>query len=235
MVAALQSLSVACLAAYAGVLALTRPSPFGRYFFPILPLVLLLASAGVIGVVHWLRNASWPRRDARLDSAAAVVAVGLCCLTLAMLLGRSPTPVGNAQERFVDRLETSVGYQDLSAMAGLIRGSNGGVIARDSAIQAVVPENQVFTHYLLTEPEYVTFLTWPTDDAAVAVLKQRNIEWVLLRNDPRWERDYHVWVTVTYGQAPRHYLEIAQSPYFEQAYTGGVYTLYRLRPEATVP
>lgn len=228
-------LAVSCLAAYAGVLAVTRPSPFARYFFPILPLVLLLASAGLVSVAHWLRHAAWPKRGASLESLSPIIAAGLGVLVVTILAGYPPPPVDQAHDRFVNRLETSAGYKDMTAMAELIDATNGGVIARDSAIQAVVPDNQVFTHYLLSEQEYVTFLTWPSDRTVAAVLRDREIEWVLLRNDTRWERDYHVWVNVAYGQAPRHYTEIVSSPYFVRAYSGSIYTLYRLLPDATAP
>ncbi|HJT93303.1 MAG TPA: hypothetical protein VJ777_15430 [Mycobacterium sp.] len=223
-----------CFGAYLAVLAITRPSPFARYYFPVIPLVILVVAAGVLAVANRLTSASFqlcppPERHNRTSGAIALVIIAVA---LASLVGLS-SAVADARHGFVDRLHTSPGYRDITAMAPLIAASEGGVIARDSAVQPFVPDNQVYTHFLLTEEEYATFLSWPDDAEAVRVLRAHSIDWVLLRNDIRWERDYHVWLTVEYGLQPQHYARVAVSPNFELVYSGSVYTLYRLRSSST--
>jgi hypothetical protein len=211
-----------CLAAYAGVLLFTRPAPYARYFFPILPLVVLFVSAGI-----WVAIENAGSVVGRAGLIALIVATGAVAL-----LGEVPSPVSSAQYRYVDRLETSSGYGDFTAMAELISNTKGGVIARDSSLQALIPNNQMFTHYLLSEDDYVTFLSWRDDGSVIAMLKRRGIEWVLLYQDPRWERDYHVWLERAYGVAPDHYVRVTTSPWFEHVYQGERFQLYHLRPDA---
>jgi hypothetical protein len=139
--------------------------------------------------------------------------------------------VDTAHFKFVDRLDSSTGYHDLTEIAGIISASDGGVIARDSVIQQLVPDNQVFTHFLLSEDDYVTYLSWPDDDDVATMFRERGIEWALLYKDRRWERDYHVWLTKTYAVEPAHYRRITYSPIVDQVYVGEVYLLYHLRPD----
>jgi len=115
-------------------------------------------------------------------------------------------------------------------LAGQNSRTDGGVIARDSAIQQLVPDNQVFTHFLLSEADYVTYLSWPDDDDVAEMFEREGIEWALLYKDRRWERDYHVWMTMTYGMEPKHYRRLALSPQFRKAYSGKLYELYHLEP-----
>lgn len=220
---------------YTAVLVVTRPAPFPRYFYPVMPLVTLLVTAGIVAVATGLtaetagRNAKALANGPRVALIAAVWA-----LAVLPLVGVLPDAVATAHFRYNDRLATSQGYRDLAAMADQIRRTDQGVIARDSSIQAELPENQVYTHFLLTEPEYVTFLSWPSDAAVLSVLRDRGISWVILVNETRWERDYHVWLPTTYFLRVQHYEKIRVSPNFRLAYEGEVYTLYTLADPSAV-
>lgn len=212
---------IACLAAYGSLLLVTRPAPYARYFFPVLPLVILLASAGLWTGLGGIGSAL----GRPVLAAFAVAAAAL------PLLGELPPAVATSHFRFVERLDSSPGYKDLLAMADHISQTDGGIVARDSAIQQVVPNNQVFTHFLLSEDDYVMYLSWPDDAAVAEMFQRRKIEWALVYNDLKWERDYNVWLEAAYGVEPRHYQRIADSPYFERVYAGRAYQLYHLDPD----
>jgi hypothetical protein len=212
------------------MLLITRPAPFARYYFPLLPLIVLLVSAGILALYKNLVEEARATASSDRRRALAIACAGV--LALLPVLGVAPSAVKDAHFRYHERLEGSAGYQDMMAMRELIQAGAGGVIARDSAIQAELPDNQVYTHYLLSEAEYVTFLSWPSDEQAVDVLRRRGISWVILVNDLRWERDYHVWLPATYGIPVRHFARVPASPGFREAYKGRVYSLYELLPSA---
>jgi hypothetical protein len=193
-----------------------RPAPFAKYFYPILPLVTLLVAAGFLAL---LRNLDQPRNRAMI--AMTCLAMGLLFLMV------KPGPVDVAHSRYVDRLDTSPGYHDMLAVATSIDDKRG-VISRDAIIQQLIPDNALNSIFGLTEADYVTYLSWPSDDAVLAVFDKYDIGWVLLyTNVERWELGFNVWLPEAYGVQPQHYLAIENSPSFARAYSGPVYTLYR--------
>jgi hypothetical protein len=211
------------LSAYLLVLVWTRPAPFARYYFPILPLLALLVSAGLFGTFQVLDRS---RCGAPIARPALTIVV--CMLGILPFLGHHSSAVSDAQYRFVDRLDSSVGYQDFLSMASIIEGSGSqaGIIARDSSMQALLPANQIYTHFLLTEDEYATFLAWQEEEPVADLLESRGVRWVLVHNDPRWERDYHLWLPAYHGVPVRHFEMIERSSLFRTAYAGRIYTLY---------
>ncbi len=222
---------LACFGIYGALLEFTRPSPFARYYFPILPLLVGLIAAGLFAIARTIAESG----GAASEHSVALRTRLILCLVMVVvagffLVGHQPQALVDAHRRYVAALDTSAGADDLSTMAQMIGATRGGVIARDSTIQQLVPDNQVYTHFLLTEPEYVNYLAWPNDATVRATLDARDIEWVILRNDVRWERDYNVWLAKSYGVPPQHYLRIAASPLFEVAYRGPIYTLYHAVP-----
>lgn len=104
-----------------------------------------------------------------------------------------------------------------------------GIIARDQVMQAFVPGSQVHNPLSIEEDDWVTYLSWPDEEAVLTVLNKYNIGWVVLRQDIRFERDYHgSWLINETGQLPRHYLEIENASNFEKVATGDYYILYRV-------
>ena len=222
-------LAVSSIALYVLVLAVTRPAPFARYYFPILPMVVLLAAGGVYAVYSAVVDAASRHSQGRQAIVRLASIALLAVVPLMSLFGYPPASIAVARHSYVGRLDTSTGYTDLLAMSSMIRASDGGVIGRDAAIQTLIPHNQAYTHFLLDEHDYVTYLMWKDDPSVIEMFHRQNIDWVLLRNDITWERDYNLWLRPAYGSDPQHYLRVAESPYFELAYQGQIYTLYHLR------
>jgi hypothetical protein len=89
----------------------------------------------------------------------------------------------------------------------------------------------------MSEPDFVTYLSWPNEEAVLEVLNREHIGWILLYRDAeKWEHDYNVWLERVYGMPPRHYAEIGVSQNFRKVYEGAIYVLYEvLAKQAVLP
>jgi hypothetical protein len=205
---------------FLATLAFVRPSPFVRYYYPIFPLVILLASLGAYAIWHQLTSGVGPR----FAALTLVLALAMTALVSPLTL----SVPAKYQYKYAERLHTSSSYRDMSRIAGIIDDKRG-VVGRDSAIQVLIPKNQTHTVFLISEEDYVTYLSWPSDEAALAVLDKYGIGWLLLYKDAeRWERDYNVWLQRVYGIPPRHYLAIESAQGIEKVYDGRIYALYKV-------
>jgi hypothetical protein len=84
----------------------------------------------------------------------------------------------------------------------------------------------------LTEREYVTFLTWPSDAAVIDVMRRHDIEWVFVPQQPwKWVKRYNnIWLVPKYGREARYNREVKKSPSFCRALRVGGAALYKLDP-----
>jgi hypothetical protein len=81
----------------------------------------------------------------------------------------------------------------------------------------------------LTEDEYVTYLTWPSDEEVLEVLARHDIGWVVLHNDHRFERGYNdVWLLPFHGRPSRQIEALAASPNFCLSFEANLYRLYKV-------
>ncbi|MEX2225312.1 MAG: hypothetical protein WEB52_02540, partial [Dehalococcoidia bacterium] len=226
---------VSCIILQFTLILLTRPSAHARYFYPLLPLLVLLAAGGLFWMSSVLASVL---RDSSLTGAGLGFGRRHVMILASLFVGSvslisAPSAPSDAHHYFVERPERDMALRDIRALAPLIDGTTGGVIARDSAVQHFLPDNQVFTHFLLSEEDYVTYLSWRSDQSVVEMLTRNGIEWVLIRNNRlRWEHDYNVWLEHAYGVPPLHYVRVDRSPAFDEVYSDYAYRLYRLKPEA---
>jgi hypothetical protein len=83
----------------------------------------------------------------------------------------------------------------------------------------------------LTEDEFATYLTWPSDDEVIEVLERRDIGWALVTTDTVREVAYHdTWLVPARGAPSRHVEALAASPAFCAVDRNEGYVLYRLGP-----
>jgi hypothetical protein len=83
----------------------------------------------------------------------------------------------------------------------------------------------------LTEEDYVTYLTWPSDDAVIEMMERHDIGWVLLHPIRVLELNYNdTWLVPHHGLPARHVEAVMTSPRFCLWYEVGGYTLYKLGP-----
>jgi hypothetical protein len=212
---------LACIGFFVITLAVIRPAPYPRYFYPIFPLVTLLAAFGAFTI--------W-RTLTRLGPAHHVLGLGLACgIGASLYFGYTTSTVSDYQTKYAGRLDSSPTYRDMRGIARTIDDSRG-VIGRDSSMQILLPDNLIHTVFLVSEPDYVSYLSWQDEESVVGVLLRYDIGWVLLYKDAeRWEHGYNVWLERAYDLPPHHYVAIQDSDNFELAFDGGILQLYRLK------
>lgn len=192
-----------------------QPTP--RYFSPFWPGMALLAGL----TVAWLlrrRHIVW-----RVLGVSALVL--LACLVPLSL--RASTREGTT---LADRVDT---YRD---MVAVIDDGKGVIGARALPLVAADIDTRTFGGQFLTENDYVTYLTWPSDEAVLEVLERYDTGWVVVRKMQSLEVDYHnTWLVPHHGLQARHPDMVASSPNFCTAFTGAGVTLYKLDPSGQDP
>ncbi|MGH2812269.1 MAG: hypothetical protein ACRDI1_06100, partial [Actinomycetota bacterium] len=87
-----------------------------------------------------------------------------------------------------------------------------------------------YGHHVLSESEWVTFLTWPSDETVLAMLAKRDVEWAVV-GLRRGEVSYHqTWVSAAYGLEVRHDDRLATSSLFCRVLDVPPAVLYRAAP-----
>lgn len=209
----LSRFALACVVTFVAALLYRKVPFYERYFSP-----LMIAGALGAGVaVHLLA-----RRSAVLK-AAAVAAL------LALVVG--------AASGYVDALdlarlrEKSTLRGPLPRIVREIDDGKGVIGSRVTQLLFVDPNLKTFGGQFLSEHDYVTYLTWPSDRAVIAMLRRHDIGWVLISPRQRREITYHnTWLVPAYGKTARHVQSVAASPNFCEVRFVRGYVLYKLGP-----
>jgi hypothetical protein len=191
------------------------PPPFPRYFAPLLPGLALCAAA----VPPLLRR----RLPSRLGLAAAVVSIGAlaaaACSSWATTVERATTA------------ERSVRDGSLPELAERVDDDKGVIGARVGRLTMVDADQPIWGTVYLSEEEFVTYLTWPSDEAVIEVMEDHDIGWALVGEDRRLEVDYHnAWLRRAYGRTAEQPERLTESPNFCLVTQVPGYLLYRLGP-----
>jgi hypothetical protein len=196
-------------------LVVRTPPPFPRYFAPLLPGLALCAAA----VPALLRKRLGPRLG--LVSALVVVAAlgAAACSSWVTTVERATTA------------ELSVRDGPLPALAERIDDGKGVIGARVGRLTMVDDDVPIWGTVYLSEEEFVTYLTWPSDEAVIDVMEDHDIGWALVGEDRRLEVDYHdAWLEPAYGESAHQVERLADSPNFCLVAQVPGYSLYRLGP-----
>jgi hypothetical protein len=196
-------------------LVVRTPPPFPRYFAPLLPGLALCAAA----VPALLRKRLGPRLG--LVSALVVVAAlgAAACSSWVTTVERATTA------------ELSVRDGPLPALAERIDDGKGVIGARVGRLTMVDDDVPIWGTVYLSEEEFVTYLTWPSDEAVIDVMEDHDIGWALVGEDQRLEVDYHdAWLEPAYGESAHQVERLADSPNFCLVAQVPGYSLYRLGP-----
>lgn len=164
----------------------------------------------------------------RLTSRAARAAVGLA------LVGLVVTVAANYRQT-VDKLqglERSVALGPYPRFAEAMPPGSGAIGTRSVYLNLVSTDVRVFGGQFLTEREYVTFLTWPSERAVLEVMARHDIEWVVVPNDAwKWVVDYNeLWLAPNHGASARYHGEVKRSRSFCLATSFRGAALYKLDP-----
>jgi hypothetical protein len=204
-------------------LVVRTPPPFPRYFAPLLPGLALCAAA----VPALLRR----RIGGRLGLVGALVVVAA--------LGAAACTSWTTTVERATTAERSVGNGPLPQLAARIDDDKGVIGARVGRLTMVDPDRPIWGTVFLSEQEFVTYLTWPSDEAVIDVMEDHDIGWALVGEDRRLEVDYHdAWLEPAYGRSAHQVERLAASPNFCLVAQVPGYSLYRLgacRPGDTGP
>jgi hypothetical protein len=159
--------------------------------------------------------------------ALSRLAAGVLVVALGIGAGASLVRVTGDVEDQDDRLAAS----GLEATADRITDDRGVIGVRVSRLKWVGSDAPIWSSQFLTEDEYVTFLTWPSDEAVLEVLDRHDIGWVLVSPDQSLELRYdQAWLRPTYHEDVRHVDAVAGSPCFRLVNPADRYRLYERRP-----
>jgi hypothetical protein len=211
---------VAAAGLFVAALVVKVPPPFPRYLAPILPGMALASGLAV----DLLRRRG--RGGRRLAAAAVGVLTVGAVLSYSTLLARS----GDAAER--------VRASRLHELADVIDDGRGVIGARAGQLLYVDRRIPVWGTLFLSEEEFATYLTWPSDAKVIEVLRRHDIGWALVSLHGSLEFDYHnVWLRPSRGQTARHLEALFASPSFCRmpVPADAGYILYRLGPCGSEP
>jgi hypothetical protein len=196
-------------------LVVRTPPPFPRYFAPLLPGLALCVAA----VPALLRKRLGPRLGL-LTALVVVAALGAAaCSSWATTVDRTTTA------------EHSVRDGPVPALAERIDDGKGVIGARVGRLTMVDADVPIWGTVFLSEEEFVTYLTWPSDEAVIGVMEDHDIGWALVGEDRRLEVDYHdAWLEPAYGRSAHQVERLADSTNFCLVDQVPGYSLYRLGP-----
>ena len=245
------------LAKWAGLIPKSIPDVFGETGFLalllLIPLVLLArgrfrwfvlgAVAFFLAIVAYRRIPFYPRYFSQLVIAAAIGA-GVGIAKLSRVKGRAGTVATGValagllacaamnMTWIVDRVaedQRAIQNGPLPRVVEAIDEPRSVIGARSGQVTFVDPYIRTYGGQFLTEDEYVTFLTWPSDAKVVDLMERHDIGWVLLNPLRRLEVAYHdTWIEPEYGLKVQHFQEIRKSPNFCHVLSADGYELYRL-------
>jgi hypothetical protein len=189
---------------------------FPRYYSPLYPGMAVVT--GVL-VAVLARQRDLPRR-----LGAAVVVAGLG-------VGAAVTfqSVHDRAEGIRAATEDALPVQQL---VGSIDDDRGVIGARaHQIVYGVRAGTPTWGDQYLTEEEYVTYLSWPSDEVVIDLLERHDIGWVVIHANRLLETTYNdVWLHPFHGVSARHVEAVAASPRFCRWYEGGSYLLFKLGP-----
>jgi hypothetical protein len=191
--------------------------PFYPRYFSILTVGACLAASTTL--VHLLRSPSG--RSRRLAVLGAVLLAGFSAVAYYAML------------REAHKLQGHVLGGPYKRLAALIPPDQGVIGTRSNYLNFTSTDVRAYGEQFLTEKEYVTFLTWPSDEAVVSVMHRHGIRWIFVTRRPKyWIHAYHnTWLLPAYGKVARYDLMVARSPEFCQYKKIGGVRLYRLKIE----
>jgi hypothetical protein len=195
--------------------ALYRRLPFYTRYFSL----LLVGNALAAGLAFQLLNKA--SRARRVAGALALVGLVVTAVlsygtTIRKLQGREATFANGLYARF----------------AAEIPPRDGVIGTRSNYLNFVSADVRTYGGQFLTEREYVTFLTWPSDAAVIDVMRRHDVDWIFVPQNPwKWVKRYNdVWLVPNYGREARYYREVTKSPSFCRALKVRGAALYKLDP-----
>lgn len=101
-------------------------------------------------------------------------------------------------------------------LAQEIRPREGVVGTRSFYLNQTSTNPSAYGGQFLSESEYRTLLTWPSDAAVIELMRRRDAAWLLVpQGQATWVARYNdIWLSRAYGEHARYPREVARSPSF---------------------
>ena len=207
---------VVVVVAFILALVVAAPGTYGRYLSPLGVGAAIVAGCGAAA----LADADWLGRWRAQGRALAAVAVVVVVLLAAIQIG---TNVRSHQGE-VRRLSPY-----LTSLADRIPPGEGVMGVRSNLMVYVNPNLHTLYGRTMSEKDFVTYLTWPSDKAVIRMMRRLGVTWVVVRDSKFAETTYHeTWLRPVYGKRDRHAHEINQSDRFCREARVGHTVLYRI-------
>jgi hypothetical protein len=195
----------AFFAIYIASMLYTKPAPYPRYFLPLIPGFALLAAIGFQRVWKQLR--------------VTRPLVPIACITI---LGVVTGATYFQQIRDVRERDAGIAVGPFRHIASLVDDGKGVIGVRSPQLLYVDDDVQVWGSLYLDEKEYVTYLTWPSDDEVLRMFAKHNIGWIYIQDNRLLEYLYPAtWLLPTYHLLPRFVSGILASPKVCPVYVSG--------------
>ena len=205
--------TLACLGLFLASILITQVPLYPRYYSPLLPGLALLAATAVP-----LLRRRFP--DVRfLGVGLTVLIAAAATLSFVRVAGE------------VDSRRAGVAAGPYHELAAAIDDDRAVVGSRAHQLNWVEPDIRAYGPQFLTEEEFATYLSWPSDAEVLAMFEQHNIGWVLTTPYRRLEAGYHdTWLSRFHDTTSRHLPRLRKSPSMclERKLQG--YALYRVGP-----
>ncbi|HEY3209474.1 MAG TPA: hypothetical protein VGL18_06715 [Actinomycetota bacterium] len=206
----LRWLAVAGLAIYMGP-AIVRQAPlYPRYFSPLAVGAALAAGAALPLMRDRISRGTW-----------------LIAPVLAALFAMSVIALGT-MGRLAAVRERQIVSGPYLALAEIVNDGKGVIGARTAQLLFADSHIETYGTQFLEEREFVTYLTWPSDQAVISMMKARNIGWAYVNPLLRRENRYNNTWLRPLGLRARHVKALEASPNFCLVFSEGGYKLYRL-------
>jgi 4-amino-4-deoxy-L-arabinose transferase-like glycosyltransferase len=209
-----RSAALVALAIPIAALLYVTPAAYTRYTYMVLPGLVLLS---VYGLTSLLNELSVDRRASNRATVLRIATIGL----LAMLV----------LQRVDDNIskEPVAGKElELAQVAQIIDDGKGVIGSRVAPLIRYERDSELLIPDFVSQEDFVTYLSWPSDETVAEMLQRKNVGWLLIRHPAdKWEISYNAWLTTVTGQPPQHF-RMVDSPLAERVYKGNWYSLHRV-------
>ena len=196
---------VAVVAAFVVALVVAAPGTYGRYLTPLGVGAAVVAGCGASELASRLPNRSGD--GARVSWRAVAMAAAVVVVALAVV--ETGTNVHDHQAD-VRRLGPA-----LTELADEIPPGEGVIGVRSNLMVYVDPNLRTIYGRTMSERDFVTYMTWPSDAAVIRMMRRLGVTWVVVRDSKFGETLYHeTWLRPVYGERDRHADRIHESDRF---------------------
>ena len=191
-----------------------RIPSFSRYYAPFWPGLGVLVGAGVAAMA----------RRKPVGVLGAVVVSSVLVTVAFVTLGRDA--------RNYESQRANIETNAIRGIVSTVDDDKGIIGARSTQVfYSVGTDIQTWGDQFLSEDEYATYLTWPSDREVLALLEEHDIGWVYITSKRQLELDYNdTWLEPAHGASARHVDRIAASPNFCPRYENLGHIVYKVGP-----